>query len=262
MQKIYPKTKCAKGLEDSLNLGAVWVPVTVLTKLPLLRQTAWKNPNPKRSWYAVTWAQVKSKLIILFSTSLALPPRKHLLPGISRLAWRVTLLLSKLRVTSSLPGIGYSFSTQLRKTNQADQKTYSLQHMQLISRSREAKNRAVLQAKTAEGGGDSADGRSAPSSGPQALLTHRQQRYVISVLWTALYCRGITSLLPEHSIPLQSPEGNTWPACHASRTTTRETYFVCSLLRSVLPGLWCPWLWQRQLLLNSTHDEPNRTKPY
>lgn len=88
---------------------------------------------------------------------------------------------------------------------------------------------------------------SAPSRGSQALL-HGQQCAVDSFVlpWSNF-----------HSIhsSAESQREHTWGM------TTRETYFVYSLLRSVLPGLWCLWLWQRQLLLNSTHGEPNMTKP-
>lgn len=88
---------------------------------------------------------------------------------------------------------------------------------------------------------------SAPSRGSQALL-HGQQCAVDSFVlpWSNF-----------HSIhsSAESQREHTWGM------TTQETYFVYSLLRSVLPGLWCLWLWQRQLLLNSTHGEPNMTKP-
>lgn len=77
--------------------------------------------------------------------------------------------------------------------------------------------------------------------------------------WSAVCCEQLCTLmeqLPQHSLLCRVPKGT-----HL-RGDTWDTYFVYSLLRSVLPGLWCLWLWQRQLLLNSTHGEPNMMKPY
>jgi len=53
----------------------------------------------------------------------------------------VKLLDWELRATSPLPGFRHSVSTRLRKINSADEKTHFLQHMQVISQSRQAKER-------------------------------------------------------------------------------------------------------------------------
>lgn len=48
-------------------------------------------------------------------------------------------------------------------------------------------------------------------------------------------------------------------------TTTAKRvrpYFVCSLWRSALPGLCSLSLWQRWSLWHSTHDAPDRKRPY
>lgn len=73
--------------------------------------------------------------------------------------------------------------------------------MQVISQSRQAKERIGQFFRQRWQRGHTDDGKSPPSSGPQAVQADRQQSEVSSVVHTPLYTPGITLLLPQHLIP-------------------------------------------------------------
>lgn len=172
------------------------VPITMLIKLPRLQQIALKNPNPKESPVHSDFCSVKALGNKIYS-----PPVWPYLQESTFCPRCVKLLDSKLsHLTSSNQDRVYSgihFQQYWGKI------TKFIRQPSLFNTDRHVGHFSEQTGKgnnsTSSSGKNSRrwkwpsdDGKSAQSSGAWVLLTHRQQHQASSLLWAALYCRGIT----------------------------------------------------------------------
>lgn len=159
-----PGRLCNSGSSSQNRLKCL-VPITMLIKLPRLQQIALKNPNPKESPVHSDFCSVKALGNKIYAPAVwPYLQESTFCPRCVRLSY----------LTSSNQDRVYSgrFSEQTGKGNNS------------TSSSGKTSRRWKW---------PSDDGKSAQSSGAWVLLTHRQQHQASSLLWAALYCRGITS---------------------------------------------------------------------